>query len=52
MLTEWKEFRTPDFNWLSSQLTAKVVFDGRALYSPSDIIDAGMTYFGIGRKIV
>ena len=51
VLTEWKEFRSPDFNWLSSQLTAKVVFDGRALYSPSDIIDAGMMYYGIGRKI-
>jgi UDPglucose 6-dehydrogenase len=49
ILTEWKEFRSPDFSMLNNQLKAKVLFDGRALYEPNDVTQAGITYYGIGR---
>ena len=49
ILTEWKEFRSPDFSMLNNQLKAKVLFDGRALYEPDDVTQAGITYYGIGR---
>ena len=49
ILTEWKEFRSPDFSALNNQLKAKVLFDGRALYEPDDVMQAGITYYGIGR---
>ena len=49
VLTEWKEFRSPDFSYLATQLKANVLFDGRALYEPSEVQHAGITYYGIGR---
>jgi UDPglucose 6-dehydrogenase len=36
VITEWLEFRSPDFNWLASALKAKSLFDGRNLYDPCD----------------
>ena len=48
--TEWKEFRSVDFDWLASQLTGKVVIDGRNLYTPSAVEEAGLRYIGVGRK--
>ncbi|HEY3404569.1 MAG TPA: UDP-glucose/GDP-mannose dehydrogenase family protein [Ohtaekwangia sp.] len=50
--TEWPEFRTPDFERLSSILKAKVIFDGRNLYDLSLIKDMGYTYYSIGREAV
>jgi len=49
VVTEWLEFRSPDFNELASTLKARVVFDGRNLYDPAAVQAAGLTYYGIGR---
>ena len=48
--TEWKEFRSVDFDWLADQLAGKVVIDGRNLYTPSAVEEAGLRYIGVGRK--
>ncbi|HTY94739.1 MAG TPA: UDP-glucose/GDP-mannose dehydrogenase family protein [Steroidobacteraceae bacterium] len=47
--TEWKEFRSPDFDRLKSSLSAGVIFDGRNLYDPSILQHFGFTYYAIGR---
>jgi UDPglucose 6-dehydrogenase len=50
--TEWPEFRTPDFEKLSSVLKNKVIFDGRNLYDLPQMKDLGYTYFSIGRETI
>lgn len=50
--TEWPEFRTPDFEKLSSILKSKVIFDGRNLYDTQAMADLGYTYYSIGRKTI
>jgi UDPglucose 6-dehydrogenase len=50
IVTEWKEFRSPDFEAMKTRLKQPVVFDGRNLYSPSMIRDMGIEYFSIGRQ--
>jgi UDPglucose 6-dehydrogenase len=50
--TEWPEFRTPDFDKLSSLLKSKVIFDGRNLYELQTMRDLGYTYHSIGREVV
>lgn len=47
--TEWKQFRTIDFNWLKSCLKYPVLVDGRNLFEPAAAKDAGVMYFAIGR---
>ena len=49
VVTEWLEFRSPDFAELAKALKDKVVFDGRNLYDPAAVRAAGLTYYGIGR---
>jgi UDPglucose 6-dehydrogenase len=49
VVTEWKQFRSPDFARLANTLTDKVVFDGRNLYDPAEVEAAGLAYYGIGR---
>jgi len=49
VVTEWKQFRSPDFGKLADTLTDKVVFDGRNLYEPAEVEAAGLAYYGIGR---
>ena len=49
IVTEWKEFRTPDFDAIKSALKAPVVFDGRNLYDPKLMKTLGIEYSGIGR---
>ena len=49
IVTEWKEFRTPDFDGIKSSLKAPVVFDGRNLYDPKLMKALGIEYRGIGR---
>ena len=49
VVTEWKQFRSPDFIRLREMLSDAVVFDGRNLYDPQDIEAAGLAYYGIGR---
>jgi UDPglucose 6-dehydrogenase len=50
--TEWPEFRTPDFEKLSSIVKGKVIFDGRNLYELGTMKDLGFAYFSIGREVV
>lgn len=49
VVTEWNEFRSPDFSALKQALNDAVVFDGRNLYDPAFMAESGMTYYGIGR---
>jgi UDPglucose 6-dehydrogenase len=49
VVTEWKQFRSPDFSSLKSALGDAVVFDGRNLYAPGEVEAAGIAYYGIGR---
>ena len=50
--TEWSEFRTPDFDKISSSLKAKVIFDGRNLYELNQMQELGYYYESIGRATV
>lgn len=50
--TEWSEFRTPDFNKITSLLKNKAIFDGRNLFDLKQMEDCGYHYVSIGRKIV
>ncbi len=52
IVTEWQEFRSPDFNQLAENLTEKVIFDGRNLYDPQNMRTRGFTHYPIGRPIV
>ncbi len=49
IVTEWKNFWSPDFESLSRQLADKAIFDGRNLYEPDALKPFGLQYFGIGR---
>jgi UDPglucose 6-dehydrogenase len=49
IVTEWREFRSPDFESLKSALKNPVIFDGRNLYDPSLLARFGFKYFAIGR---
>jgi UDPglucose 6-dehydrogenase len=49
IVTEWNEFREPDFDKIRSLLKSPVVFDGRNIYSPEHMRALGFTYFSIGR---
>jgi UDPglucose 6-dehydrogenase len=50
LVTEWKEFRSPDFNELKSLLKTPVIFDGRNVYNAKVVKSFGFDYFGIGRN--
>jgi UDPglucose 6-dehydrogenase len=50
IITEWNEFRKPDFARMKSTMKKPLIFDGRNIYDPKEMRDAGFTYFGIGRK--
>ena len=49
VVTEWKQFRSPDFQRLGQSLADRVIFDGRNLYHPDEVEAAGLAYYGIGR---
>lgn len=50
IVTEWKEFRSPDFNAIRASLKTPVIFDGRNLYEPEHVRSQGLEYHSIGRK--
>lgn len=50
IVTEWKEFRSPDFDVIKSRLRTPVIFDGRNMYDPALVRAQGIEYFGIGRR--
>ncbi len=49
LITEWTEFREPDFQRISSLLKKPVIFDGRNIWNPQKLASKGFTYYGIGR---
>ena len=49
VVTEWNEFRRPDFSRMKSLLKSPVIFDGRNIYNPGKLREMGFTYYGIGR---
>ncbi len=49
VVTEWKEFRSPDFAAIKARLKTPVIFDGRNLFDPAQMRRMGMVYSGIGR---
>lgn len=51
-LTEWNEFRNPNFKELESRLKNKLVFDGRNIFEPTAMEERGFVYYSIGRRTV
>jgi UDPglucose 6-dehydrogenase len=49
IVTEWKEFRSPDFDAMRAELKHPVVVDGRNLYDPAIVAEAGLEYYPVGR---
>ncbi len=50
LVTEWNQFRNPDFNAVKERLKQPVLFDGRNQYDPQSLRDMGFVYYSIGRK--
>ena len=51
VITEWKEFRAPDFAEVKSRLKNPIIFDGRNLYNSRKVIEQGFTYYAVGKYI-
>lgn len=51
LMTEWKQFRQPDFAMIKNKLNAAIIFDGRNQYDPQKMKELGFEYFCIGRNI-
>lgn len=51
IVTEWQEFRSPDFQSIIGALSEPVIFDGRNLYDPAQMAALGLTYHAIGRGV-
>jgi UDPglucose 6-dehydrogenase len=49
LVTEWNQFRRPDFNKIKTLLKEPVIFDGRNQYDPAELKNRGFTYYSIGR---
>ena len=52
IVTEWNEFRTPDFQRIKSLMKTPAIFDGRNIYDLEDIPEQGFYYSSIGREII
>ncbi|HOI28225.1 MAG TPA: UDP-glucose/GDP-mannose dehydrogenase family protein [Melioribacteraceae bacterium] len=50
ILTEWNEFRNPDFHAIGNHLKSKIIFDGRNVFEPEKMNELGFQYYSIGRK--
>jgi UDPglucose 6-dehydrogenase len=50
ILTEWKVFKSPDFDALKTILKTPLIFDGRNLYEPDTLLELGIEYHAIGRQ--
>ncbi|MBW6536528.1 MAG: UDP-glucose/GDP-mannose dehydrogenase family protein [Mariniphaga sp.] len=50
LVTEWSEFRIPNFKVLKKLMKNKIIFDGRNIYEPEEMNEMGFTYYSIGRK--
>ena len=51
IVTEWKAFRSPDFNQIKDKLKPALIFDGRNLYDPKTVSAAGIEYHAVGRLV-
>jgi len=51
LVTEWTEFREPDFPRMAEIMKQPVIFDGRNVFNPGKLRKLGFTYFGIGRNV-
>jgi len=51
IVTEWREFRSPDFDAIKAALRTPAIFDGRNLYDPAQMARAGFSYYAIGRGL-
>jgi len=51
VLTEWKQYRAPDFEEIKSRLKNPVIFDGRNLYNTKKVLEQGFHYYAIGKAI-
>jgi len=51
IVTEWRDFKAPDFTLIKSSLSEPVIFDGRNLFEPSRLARQGFAYYGIGRGL-
>jgi UDPglucose 6-dehydrogenase len=49
IITDWNEYRTPDFDRIMSELNSPLLIDGRNLYKPERMKSAGFTYIPLGR---
>jgi UDPglucose 6-dehydrogenase len=49
VITEWNQFRNPDFQLIKRALQEAVIFDGRNLYPPEQLHGLGFAYFSIGK---
>lgn len=52
IVTEWADFRTPDFVRMGNLMNHKLIFDGRNIYDPEEMKDYDFTYYSIGRKVI
>ncbi len=52
VVTEWSEFRIPNYKEMDKLMKEKVIFDGRNIYEPSEMLEFGFAYYSIGRKPV
>jgi UDPglucose 6-dehydrogenase len=50
VVTEWSEFRVPNYRMIQKLMKERVVFDGRNIYEPAEMVEYGFTYYCIGRK--
>ena len=50
LLTEWKEFRSPDFDEIKTYLKSPIIFDGRNQYNTFNLKEKGFEYYQIGKK--
>ena len=50
IVTEWSEFRVPNYRMMEKLMKEKVIFDGRNIYDPSEILEYGFSYYCIGRQ--
>ena len=49
LLTEWKEFRSPDFQEIKQKLNYSVIFDGRNQYNAFNLEESGFEYYQVGK---